>query len=153
MDKLRAFSAVLTRRLFWALTGVLLVWGMLAWFLATGRLIGEFEKNHGKGRFFLYVQTYDAHNPLAVDRKYTSPYFPQPYRGKLGQTFTRVERRNFIDGKLSLDATDHAWIRALYDGEVTYQDEHFGKLLGKLDQLGIASDTMIVVTNDHDWAF
>jgi len=36
-----------------------------------------------------------------------------------------------------------------YDGEVAYTDEQVGKLLGKLDELGLKENTLIVLTGDH----
>jgi arylsulfatase A-like enzyme len=36
-----------------------------------------------------------------------------------------------------------------YDAEVAYTDEHVGKLLDKLDALGLKENTLIVLTGDH----
>jgi arylsulfatase A-like enzyme len=36
-----------------------------------------------------------------------------------------------------------------YDGEVAYTDEHVGKLLKKLEDLGLKENTLIVLTGDH----
>ncbi len=38
---------------------------------------------------------------------------------------------------------------ALYYAMVTYMDEHIGRLLDKLDELGITNDTLVVFTTDH----
>jgi arylsulfatase A-like enzyme len=42
---------------------------------------------------------------------------------------------------------DH--VRALYDSNVSYQDDLLGKLIGKLEEWGIYDQTMIVITADH----
>jgi len=36
-----------------------------------------------------------------------------------------------------------------YDGEIAYCDEHVGGLLKKLEELGLAQDSLIVLTGDH----
>ncbi len=36
-----------------------------------------------------------------------------------------------------------------YDGEVAYTDEQIGRLLAKLDELGLMEDTLVVLTGDH----
>lgn len=42
--------------------------------------------------------------------------------------------------------------RRVYDGEVKYFDRNFARILGKLDELGIAEETVIVVVGDHGTA-
>ncbi len=36
-----------------------------------------------------------------------------------------------------------------YDGEIAYMDQYVGKLLGKLEELGLTERTIVVVTGDH----
>ena len=44
---------------------------------------------------------------------------------------------------------DKTRIIALYDSDVSYNDQQFGELLKKLASDGHADDTMVVVTADH----
>jgi arylsulfatase A-like enzyme len=44
---------------------------------------------------------------------------------------------------------DRERIRALYDSNVSYQDQQLGRLLAQLRESGIADRTMIIVTADH----
>ncbi len=44
---------------------------------------------------------------------------------------------------------DQLFAHDLYDGEIAYADEAFGSVLDKLEQLGVADETIIVVTSDH----
>jgi len=41
------------------------------------------------------------------------------------------------------------YARHLYEGEVAYTDEILGRLLARLDRLGIRDRTLVVVTSDH----
>jgi arylsulfatase A-like enzyme len=49
------------------------------------------------------------------------------------------------------DLTDHEkdHVRALYDSNVSYQDDLLGKLIAKLEAWGIWDQTMLVITADH----
>ena len=43
----------------------------------------------------------------------------------------------------------HEYAKKLYDGEIAYMDEQVGRLLLGLDQLGIASRTLVIAVGDH----
>jgi arylsulfatase A-like enzyme/Tfp pilus assembly protein PilF len=43
----------------------------------------------------------------------------------------------------------HEYAKSLYDGEIAYMDEQVGRLLSGLDQLGIASRTLVIAVGDH----
>ena len=46
-----------------------------------------------------------------------------------------------------------AAILAAYDGEIAYTDAQLGRVMEKLDTLGLAQDTVVVVTGDHGESF
>ena len=54
-------------------------------------------------------------------------------------------------GNVSKDIIDY--LIKLYDAEIMYVDSHIGKLLRKLDELGIKDDTLIIITADHGEEF
>ena len=106
------------------------------------------ETNHKKP-FFLYIQSVEPHTTYEVPAKYSSLYFKGGYSGPIGPSFGREEQVVVDNFKMKISDTDLDWIRALYWGEVTYQDVYLGKLLKKLEELGRLKDTMVVITNDH----
>ncbi len=107
-------------------------------------------EEHGSERpFFFYVQSMDAHTPYRVARQYSKLYHPKPYDGVLGPYFSGDELAGIRSGEIRATSADRAWIRALYDGEITYQDEQLGRLLDSLEESGLADDTLVVITNDH----
>jgi arylsulfatase A-like enzyme len=70
--------------------------------------------------FLLYVHTRDPHKPYAP---------PVPYaRMWAGEGDARV---------------------AAYDGEIRFNDHHFGRLLDHLEAAGLYRDALIVFTSDH----
>ncbi|AKF09551.1 Choline-sulfatase [Sandaracinus amylolyticus] len=71
------------------------------------------------------------------------PYFEHPYTGSgYGRAAHQAP---------SLEEADH--LRRLYDGEITYWDEHFGRLVEDLRRRGLYDDMTIVITADHGEEF
>ncbi|MGH0035876.1 MAG: sulfatase-like hydrolase/transferase [Myxococcota bacterium] len=93
----------------------------------------DFLERHRDSRFFLFLHYMDPHDP----------YFEHPYDGR---AVARVSTPH-------PDAAVAEELRRLYKGEIEYLDGNFGKLLAKLDELGIADDTVIALTADHGEEF
>jgi arylsulfatase A-like enzyme len=55
---------------------------------------------------------------------------------------------NGSDGT-GLSEKEHDHVRALYDSNVSYQDDLLGQLVEKLKTWGVWDDTMLIVTADH----
>lgn len=100
-------------------------------------------------RLFLYLQPIDPHVPYAVPASDLERYHPEPYTGRLGPSVSGHETADFNQGKLELGQDDHRFIKALYRGEISYHDRHFGRFLERLEELGLMEDSLVVVSNDH----
>src|SRR5262245_9183208 len=95
-------------------------------------------------RFFLLVHTYEPHVPYR--RRTFADGLP---RGRLGPTFEAASAVEIKRAERIPDETELAYIRALYDGGVAACDRAVGELLAELERLGIAQQTLVVVTADH----
>ncbi len=103
-------------------------------------------ERHYKEPFFLYVDTWDPHEPWDAPEYYTEHYRPD-YDGRtLYPAYGKWK-----DAGLSED--DVALAHATYCGEVTMVDRWVGRLLDKLDVLGIRDDTWVFFTSDHGFYF
>ncbi len=102
-----------------------------------------------QGRFFLYIHTIDPHVPYHVPGRYSEPYFGEKYDGPLGERIIGEETQAYLEGKLKLSARDRRWIRAVYDGEITYHDEQMGEFFAALREQGLLDETLVVISNDH----
>jgi len=98
------------------------------------------EENH-KHPFFLYVDTFDPHEPWDPPEYYVNLYDPG-YKGE-EIIYPRYDKCDF----LTEEELNHC--RALYRGEVTLVDRWVGNLLERVESLGLTSDTMIIFTTDH----
>ncbi len=119
-----------------------------------GEAASWIEKNKGK-RFFAYIQTIDPHVPYDPPDKFLKMYDPAPYKGQVQnrRTHLMLDEAKKNPKKHSFTKRDRARIEALHDGEISYHDEHFGRFLVKLQELGLDDNTLVVITSDHGEEF
>ena len=94
--------------------------------------------------WFLYMGLIDTHVTLRGKSPWIEKY-GNGYKGRI---------KNFGDdgpGGVPKDLADEDkdFVRALYDSNVSYQDDILGQLIAKLEAWGIYDQTMIIVTADH----
>ncbi len=96
-------------------------------------------------RFLLFVDEFDPHEPFDTPAPWADRYDPD-WRGERiiwpPYAVGAVER-----GVLSERQARH--VRANYGAKLSMIDHWFGRLLGAVDQTGIADDTAIVLSTDH----
>jgi len=99
------------------------------------------ERNYKQERFFLYVDTFDPHEPWDPPQWYVDRY-DAGYEGEeiIYPVYGPADY-------LSREELRH--IRALYAGEVTLVDRWIGMLLRKIEDLGLFDNTAVIFTTDH----
>lgn len=102
-----------------------------------------------KDPWFLYMGSIDTHVSWRAEEPWISKYDPEPYNGRFKTVASGADIGKVATGQLKITERDKEHIRAIYDSNVSYQDEYLGKLLAKLDEWGIADQTLLVVTGDH----
>src|SRR5437016_3405846 len=103
------------------------------------------ERHHDKP-FFLYVDTWDPHEPWDPPDYYSKLYRPDFQGPALYPAYAKWK-----DAGITKDQVDIA--HAAYCGKVTMVDRWIGMLLNKLEVLGIADNTIVVFTSDHGHYF
>jgi arylsulfatase A-like enzyme len=98
------------------------------------------EHNH-RDPFFLYVDTFDPHEPWTPPRHYVERYDPG-YEGE-EVIYPAYDRSDY----LSPEELRHC--RALFAGEVTLVDRWIGHLLERAESLGLFEDSAILFLSDH----
>jgi arylsulfatase A-like enzyme len=97
------------------------------------------EDNYGNMPFFLWVDSFDPHEPWDPPENYADKYM----RGYRGLDFIYPG----LGGERSAEEDER--LKALYFGEITLVDRWVGVLLDKLDALGGREDTLVILTSDH----
>ena len=100
------------------------------------------EENHNRP-FFLYVDTFDPHEPWDPPEHYLARYEPAGYVGE-EIIYPRYDRWADFMSEAELQ---HC--RNLYAGEVSLVDRWFGFLMERVEDLGILDETVIILTTDH----
>jgi arylsulfatase A-like enzyme len=103
------------------------------------------ERHHDEP-FLLYVDTWDPHEPWDAPDYYARLYEPD-YDGRhIYPCYGRFEDHGLTE-------EDMETVRATYCGEVTMVDRWVGRLLEKIDVLGLRDTTYVVFTSDHGFYF
>jgi len=100
---------------------------------------------------FLLLYYYDPHTwydpPPPYDTLYDSTYI-----GSLtGEVYQHGQQ--VVSGEIVPTERDIEHLIALYDGEITYWDVQFGRLLDRLSAEGMLDNSLVIVTADHGQMF
>jgi arylsulfatase A-like enzyme len=111
-------------------------------------------------RFFLYLHLADPHTPhepLPAELQRLGHTRPVDYVSieHEGNTYDRMDlyARNLLrpGAQLSEEVPDrHAeWIHGVYDASIATGDHYLGRILTRLDELGLRNTTVVALTSDH----
>jgi arylsulfatase A-like enzyme len=107
--------------------------------------MGTIEKKKDQP-WFVYLGLIDTHVTWRAKQPWMGKY-DGGYKGRFTTEYGD-DGPNASDGKdLTEKEKDH--VRALYDSNVSYQDDLVGKLIEKLKAWGVYDSTMLVITADH----
>jgi arylsulfatase A-like enzyme len=117
--------------------------------------------------FFLFLHSYDIHAEGVTKLPYVSP---PPYNSMHNPQYTgnytgcgtsglcaslrlREIAREYRRDRNVISDQDLEYIISLYDGGISYVDNHIGKLLEGLKELKLEQNTLVIVTSDHGEEF
>jgi arylsulfatase A-like enzyme len=103
------------------------------------------ERHHHEP-FFLYVDTWDPHEPWDPP-----DYYPRLYQPDFTGPALYPAYAKWKEAGLTRADVDKA--HAAYCGKITMVDRWIGMLLDKLEVLGVAQNTIVVFTSDHGHYF
>jgi arylsulfatase A-like enzyme len=114
---------------------------------------GESFVARKKEPWFLYLGTIDTHVSWRAKQPWMSKYDPGPYDGRFAKDFSGDDAgiaASITNDKYNgLTAREVQHVRALYDSNVSYQDDQLRLLVEKLQAWGVWDQTMLIVTADH----
>ncbi len=91
--------------------------------------------------FFLFVHTYEAHQPYLNREGLADPFLPPGPKPR--------DEAYWLHFPARLEGTELARVVALYDGEIRRADRHLATIWRALAQKELAAKTAILVTSDH----
>ena len=101
-------------------------------------------------KVFAYLATIDPHVTYDPPTSMLKLYYPEPYSGPIPRRVTGFYLEKIIRGVIKVDnPKDRKYLKALYLGEVTYNDEWFGHFLSDLEKMGIADKSVVFMVADH----
>ena len=100
------------------------------------------EQNYEADKFFLWIDAFDPHEPWDPPEYFTEMYAPRNYKGQ------KVYHPNY-DFTDYLTKEELAYSHATYCGELTLVDKWIGRVLRKIDDLGLRDTTAVLFTTDH----
>jgi arylsulfatase A len=127
------------------------------WFLRNGEPVGEvdgwycdvivdeagqwLEHNRDKDKpFFMFVSSHEPHTPIAPPASFSEPY---------ENDAVDVLEKDIKYGGVARPEKDISRNKSAYYGTVTQLDGAFGRLLQKLEDLGLEDDTIVIFTSDN----
>lgn len=99
-------------------------------------------ERHYKENFLLYVDTWDPHEPWDPPAHYVELYKPDWDGTLVGPPYWHYEERGITQEKVDI-------ARACYAGEVTMVDRAVGRLVDRIESMGLMDKTAIIFTADH----
>jgi arylsulfatase A-like enzyme len=107
----------------------------------------QWLERHYKEEFFLYVDTWDPHEPWDPPKHYAELYWP----GHDGVQAPPIYGYWQDVPGMTQELLDKGY--ASYCGEVTMVDTWFGYMMRMVENLGLMENTAIIFTSDHGYYF
>ncbi len=120
---------------------------------------------HADEPFFLYLHSTDPHAPYRPPSEYEARFADVSEAEQFerdNDTLKKVDRRYggdvvFTPAEARARGVDpDTWARQAterYDAEIAHNDQNLSELVGKLNQLGVLENTLVVVVSDHGEEF
>jgi len=109
---------------------------------ATFAAAGAWLDSYAHLPFFLFVHTYEIHEPYGAPEPWKSRFADRARPGSPGNV-----------AKDARTAADRVHTVDLYDAGIAYTDHHLGRLFERLDALKLLANTVVVVFSDHGEEF
>ncbi len=123
----------------------------------------EWMETQRHRKFLLFFHTYAVHDPYVPPASTAALFDDSAYARPLRAAVERLRgdrrawddaHRLFWDSVDTEDAADVAYVERLYDAAIRHVDgDLVGTLLARLDALGLARRTLVILTSDHGEAF
>lgn len=106
----------------------------------------------GRRPFFVWCHFMDPHGPYTPPPGYV-PDYPGTSAAEAYDLMDELLARGWGLDYMPIEEEFANEFEMLYDGEIAYVDEYFGKIMAALEEEGLADETIVIVLNDHGEEF
>jgi arylsulfatase A-like enzyme len=103
--------------------------------------------------FLLFLRHMDPHSPYLPPAPYERMFYGGDEKDAGNRSMEQVYGfkpfADFLQSWIPEGVTDQEYVAAQYDGAVAYMDASIQTLFAKLEALGLAEETIVIVTSDH----
>jgi arylsulfatase A-like enzyme len=108
----------------------------------------EFFRSHRETPFALVVGFYDPHSPFRFPREWAGRYRPRDFAVPEVSEADRREQPNVFK---ALTSHNVRGIQAAYYTSLSFLNHQVGRILGALDDAGLAANTVVVYLGDNGY--
>ena len=116
---------------------------------ALNREFVDWTRDLGERPFFAFLNYYDAHDPYLPPDSFYRAFSGQSRSNQLSP----LRRLSVRERRAGLDAQAYRIEMDSYDGSIAYLDHELDRLFRDLEQRGLLSNTLVIVTSDHGEEF
>jgi len=113
----------------------------------------DWIKQHKNNSFFAWIHYMSAHAPYAPPAPYNKIFINDDYSVQDKESLKMVDDITGLGGiprHVAMgNITDKDFYISLYDGAISFADYQVGRLLKGIEELGIADNTLIILSTDH----
>ncbi len=102
------------------------------------------SRNYKHDSFYLHIDCFDPHEPWDAPEEYVKMFDPRGYDVEEWRAMAPYDK-----WANNMTESEFLHFRARYAAHVTLVDKWLGKLLDKMDELGLWENTMVILTTDH----
>ncbi|MFN3651723.1 MAG: sulfatase [Armatimonadota bacterium] len=107
----------------------------------------------GEQPFFLFLRHMDPHSPYLPPEPFEHLFYSgdpcDPSKSSIKPVLEFKPMRDYFATWMPPGITDAEYVIAQYDGAVAYMDACIQRIFQRLEELGIADDTLVVLNGDH----
>jgi len=107
-------------------------------------------KEHGKQKFFLFVQAYDVHGrarlPEGFKNKFKDPSYQGKYQGT-SEEYWNLRNLSLDQNDIGMEVEDVNFWESWYDAKIYEADKRIGDFFTELRSLGFLENTVILVSS------
>lgn len=110
----------------------------------------RFIENTGDDPFFLYLSFYAVHNPMQAKEEHIKKFTEKAEKNGLSEIEPFTRNKEWIKPSMSNNFKERILQSyPVYAAMIFSVDENIGKLMNKLNELGIENNTIIIFTSDN----